>query len=61
MPTRFGAKDTPTCPQCKSLMRLTRRTPHPELGYALELQTFTCRVCQHEIRRNADVTGEVAA
>jgi hypothetical protein len=30
-------------------------------GYAFELQTFTCRVCQHEIERAADIAGEVAA
>jgi len=45
MPTRFGASDTPRCPECKNLMRLTRRTPHPKRGYDFELQTFTCRVC----------------
>jgi hypothetical protein len=61
MPSRFGANDTPTCPQCNNLMHLTRRTPHPDLGYALELQTFTCRACQHESRRNADISGEVVA
>ena len=61
MPTRFGATDTPTCPECKNIMRLTRRTPHPMRGYAFELQTFTCRVCKHEIERVADIGGEVAA
>jgi hypothetical protein len=61
MPTRFGASDTPACPECKNLMRLTRRTPHPVRGNAFELQTFTCRVCQHEVTRSADRSGEVAA
>jgi transposase-like protein len=61
MTIRFGVTDTPTCPQCKSLMTLTRRTPHPDFGYQLELQTFTCRACQHEITRNADLAGEVLA
>jgi len=42
-------------------MRLTRRTPHPERGYDFELQTFTCRACQHENERAADIGGEVAA
>jgi hypothetical protein len=59
MPTRFGATDTPVCPECKNLMRITRRTPHPEYGYDFELQTFTCRVCHHEIERTADLLGEV--
>ena len=56
---RFGAADTPTCPECKYLMRLTRRTPHPVRGYNFELQTLTCRVCQHEVERTADRRGEV--
>jgi hypothetical protein len=42
-------------------MRLSRRAPHPTRGYAFELQTFTCRSCQHEIERAADIGGEVAA
>lgn len=61
MPTPFGASDTPKCSECKNLMRLTRRAPHPTHGYDFELQTFTCRVCQHQIQREADVGGEVAA
>lgn len=61
MPTRFGAMDTPTCPKCKNIMRLSRRAPHPVRGYDFELQNFTCRICQHEIERAADITGEVAA
>jgi hypothetical protein len=61
MPTHFGASDTPTCPECKNLMRLTRRTPHPIHGNEFELQTFTCRACQHEMTRNADRSGEVIA
>ena len=60
MPTRFGATDNPVCPKCKNRMRLTRRTPHPVHGYDFELQTFTCRVCRHEIERDADRLGEVA-
>ena len=59
MPTRFGATDHPVCPKCKNLMRLTRRGPHPFRGYEFELQTFTCRVCPHEIERDADRLGEV--
>ncbi len=58
MPTRFGATDTPTCPECKNRMCLTRRTPHPKYGYDFEPQTFTRRVCQNEIERNADRLGE---
>ena len=59
MSISFGAADTPTCPECKNLMRLTRRMPHPKYGYDFELQTFTCRVCRHEVERNADRRGEV--
>jgi hypothetical protein len=59
MPTRFGATDTPACPECKNLTRLTRRTPHPMRGYDFELQTFTCRLCEHETNRTADLLGEV--
>jgi hypothetical protein len=57
MPTRFGSPDT--CPECKNPMRLTRRRPHPKHGHDFELQTFTCRVCLHETKRNADRLGEV--
>ena len=62
-PTRFGVKDAPVCPKCKNLMALTRRTPHPKhtVGSGIELQTFTCRLCDHEFERNADCQGEVAA
>jgi hypothetical protein len=42
-------------------MRLSRRVPHPIRGYDFELQDFTCRICQHETQRDADVGGEVAA
>jgi hypothetical protein len=61
MPNRFGATDTLTCPKCKNLMRLTRRAPHPSRGYDFEPQTFTCRICQHELERTADRAGEVPA
>jgi hypothetical protein len=59
MLNRFGAPDTPACPKCKNRMRLTRRMPHPKYGHEFELQTFTCRVCQHEIERSADRPGDV--
>jgi hypothetical protein len=61
MPTRFGATDTPKCPKCPNTMWLSRRAPHPIRGYDFELQNFTCRICQHEIERVADICGEVAA
>ncbi len=61
MPIRFGATDTPICPVCRNIMRLSRRMPHPTRGYDFELQTFTCRICRHEIERTADICGEVAA
>jgi hypothetical protein len=58
MPARFGAIDTLICPECKNSMSLTRRTPHPIRGHDFELQKFTCRVCIHEIKRDADHRGE---
>jgi hypothetical protein len=61
MLTHFGVSDTPLCPQCKNLMRLTKRSPHPKYGNDFELQTFTCKVCQHEIKRDADCLSEVIA
>jgi transposase-like protein len=61
MPKRFGANDHPVCPNCKNYMSLTRRGPHPIRGAGFELQTFTCNVCQYEIKRDADRLGEVAA
>ena len=59
-PISFGKNDTRICPECKSGMCLSRRTPHPKFGYDFELQTFTCRVCQHEVESSADCLGEVA-
>jgi uncharacterized protein YbaR (Trm112 family) len=59
MRIRFGVGDTPACPKCKNPMRVTRRTPHPKYGLHFELQTFTCRICHHQIERNADQLGEV--
>ena len=61
MPIRFGACDTPPCPKCQNIMRVSRRAPHPIRGYDYELQTFTCRICQHQIEREADIGGEVEA
>jgi uncharacterized protein YbaR (Trm112 family) len=61
MPTSFGAADSLVCPECKNHMCLTRRMPHPVLGYDFELQTFTCSVCRREIERTANREGEVAA
>jgi hypothetical protein len=54
----FGASDNPTCPECKSLMGLTRRAQHPIYGNEFERQTFECRSCGHEIDRNADRAGK---
>jgi len=50
MRTSFGTTDNSTCPECKNLMRLTRRTPHPKYGYDFELQTFTCRLAGMRLR-----------
>jgi hypothetical protein len=61
MTLRFGATDNPICPKCRNLMRLTRRSPHPVRGHVFELQTFTCRVCEHEVQRDADRLGKVAS
>jgi hypothetical protein len=60
MPISFGKNDTRICPECNNRMGLSRRMPHPTFGYDFELQTFTCRVCQHEVERSADCLGEVA-
>jgi hypothetical protein len=59
MRVRFGATDNPPCPQCKSRMCITRRTPHPVYGMEFERQTFECRSCRYEIERNADRVGEI--
>jgi hypothetical protein len=62
MPKPFGATDNLISPKCrKNLMGLTRRTPHRVRGHDFEMQTFTCRVCRHEIERDADRTGGVAS
>ena len=62
MPKPFGATDSLICPKCKKhLMSLTRRTPHRVRGHDFEMQTFTCRVCQYEIERDADRMGQVAS
>jgi uncharacterized protein YlaI len=58
MPVSFGIADTRVCPECKNRMHLTRRKPHPMLGNAFELQTFTCSTCEHEIERGVDRLGE---
>jgi hypothetical protein len=42
---RFGANDHPKCSECKDLMRLTRRAPHPIHGIEFEQQTFECWSC----------------
>jgi hypothetical protein len=56
---RFGANDHPICAECKNLMRLTRRVPHPIHGIDFEQQTFECRSCRYEIERSADRLGEI--
>ena len=56
----FGADDSPRCTECKNLMRLTRRGPHPIHGIEFERQTFKCRSCGHEIERNTDRLGEIS-
>jgi hypothetical protein len=61
MPIRFGASDTPKCPKCKNIMRLSRRAPHPTRGEDFELQSFRCWICHQEMEREADIGGEVAA
>ena len=62
MPNPFGATDHLICPKCnKQLMTLTRRTPHRTRGHDVETQTFTCRVCQHEMTRDADRMGAIAS
>lgn len=61
LPVGFGIGDTPTCLGCAGRMNLTRRGPHPIRGDAFELQTFTCRICSHEIERGVDRLGQVMA
>jgi hypothetical protein len=57
MQIRFGAHEGPSCPACKRLMNVMRRTPHPVYGHAYELQTFECRTCKFETERSADRSG----
>jgi hypothetical protein len=56
---RFGADDQPLCPECNGRTSISRRAPHPTLGYDFERQIFTCHVCNHEIERNANALGEI--
>lgn len=59
MQMTFGATDQPNCTECESRMWLTRRGPHPVHGFDFELQTFTCRGCNHEMQRTANSRGNV--
>jgi hypothetical protein len=54
----FGSHETPVCPECRALMHLIRRTPHPTYGSAWERQIFTCSNCIHAIERSADKDGQ---
>jgi transcription elongation factor Elf1 len=53
----FGARDVFKCPQCGDEMRVTRRSPHSDLGGGYERQTFTCRNCRHDVERSVDSMG----
>jgi hypothetical protein len=57
MQIRFGSHQVPTCPACKRIMNVIRRTPHPIYGDTYELQTFECRTCKFETERSADSSG----
>jgi hypothetical protein len=53
----FGADDQLSCPACKEIMTLTRRTPHPEYRDVCELRTFECSGCQIKMTRSVDRDG----
>jgi hypothetical protein len=54
----FGSRETPICPECRALMYLIRRSPHPTYGSEWERQVFACSKCIHEIERSADKDGQ---
>jgi hypothetical protein len=53
-PARSLGRHETICPECKSLMQLTKRAPHLALGAADERQVFMCHICCHRIELNAD-------
>jgi hypothetical protein len=53
----FGSHQTPICSECRALMHLIRRTPHPIYGSGWEKQIFACSKCIHAIERSADKDG----
>jgi hypothetical protein len=55
----FGIYDKVACCRCGGDAHISRRTPHPDRGSGFELQTFTCRLCEHEQTRVADHAGDV--
>jgi len=53
----FLADDHPACPHCRSLMFVSRRTPHPSLGIDFELQDLNCSKCAYVTRRAINGDG----
>jgi hypothetical protein len=47
------------CPRCYSIMEVSRRSPHPTLGAAFEIQPISCSRCDHQELRAVDPDGKV--
>ena len=62
MPTKephsIGVDDRLVCPECGGEMFLIERTPGPELGGAVEWQTFECSTCLNRIERRVKKQGD---
>jgi phage FluMu protein Com len=54
----FGARDEVACPECKGVMVVMRRMPHPAQGAGYELQTLECTKCGHSQTRTVDGDGK---
>ena len=58
---RFGVDNRPSCPLCRELTSLTRRSPDADYGLQHERQIFTCFRCDQTIERVVDVDGNSPA
>jgi DNA-directed RNA polymerase subunit RPC12/RpoP len=58
-PGSYGADDFLDCEKCGSKMLIFRRRPHPDFASSqdVELQTFGCVNCHHEISRAVNASG----
>jgi hypothetical protein len=54
----FGADDELECPQCKGMMRVVRRKPHPARK-EYEQQALECASCEYTNKRTVDAGGRV--